>query len=75
MRQVDYKVLLQPDPDGGYVVFCPVLPGCYSQGDSIQEALLNIKEAIELCIEDMKEHHEAIPDSSATLIGSVLVEQ
>lgn len=55
------------------MVECPSLPGCYSQGGTIDEALANIKEAIELCLEDMKVNNERIPDPSKTLIGSVLV--
>ena len=71
----DFKVLLEPDKeDGGYVVSCPALIGCFSQGDTIEEALENIREAILLCIEDMQEQGEPIPDPSVTLIGSVLVE-
>ncbi len=48
----DYKVFLEKDPDGGYVVVCPSFQGCYSQCETIGEALDNIKEAIEICIED-----------------------
>jgi len=53
MKVYDFKVLLEPDETGGYAVSCPALPGCHSQGDTIEEALSNIKEAIELCLEDM----------------------
>jgi predicted RNase H-like HicB family nuclease len=71
----DFKVLLEPDEEaGGYVVSCPALIGCFSQGDTIEEALENIREAILLCIEDMQAHGEPIPDPSPTLIGSVVVE-
>jgi len=74
MTNYDFKVVLEPDAEsGGYVVKCPSLPGCYSQGETIDEALANIKEAIELCLEDMKAHNERIPDPSKTLVGSVLV--
>ena len=73
MKVYDFKVLLEPDETGGYVVTCPALPGCYSQGDSVDEALRNIKEAIELCLEDMGARGEAIPDSSGTLVGTVVV--
>jgi len=52
MKTYDFKVILEPDETGGYVVSCPSLPGCYSQGDTIEEALENIKEAIALCLED-----------------------
>ena len=52
MKTYDFKVILEPDETGGYVISCPSLPGCYSQSDSIEEALGNIKEAIALCLED-----------------------
>jgi antitoxin HicB len=73
MKAFDFKVLLEPDEDGGYVVVCPSLPGCYSQGETIEQALANIREAIELCLEDMQEHGEPVPDPSNVLIGSVVV--
>jgi antitoxin HicB len=67
-------VLLEPDQEtGGYVVSCPALPGCYTQGDTIDEALENIEEAILLCLEDMMAQGQAIPDMSKTLISSVAV--
>jgi len=75
MKVYDFKVILEPDPDGGYVVTCPSLPGCHSQGNTVQEALTNIKEAIELVLEDMKAHGESIPDPSQVLVGSVVVTQ
>ena len=75
MKALDFKVLLEPDEDGGYVVVCPSLPGCYSQGETVEEALANIREAIELCIEDLQENGEPVPDPSNVLIGSVVVNQ
>ena len=51
----DFNVFLEPDDAyGGYVVVCPSIPGCYSQGKSVSEALANIREAIDLCLEDMQ---------------------
>ncbi len=51
-----FKVVLEKDEEvGGYVVSCPSLPGCYSQGDTIEEALENIKEAIQACLESLAE--------------------
>ena len=44
-------VVLEPSDEGGYSVFVPTLPGCISQGDSREEALTNIREAIERCLE------------------------
>ena len=47
-----FRILLKPDfEDGGFNVSCPSLPGCHSQGDTVEEALINIREAIELCLE------------------------
>ncbi len=56
-----YTVVLQRENDGGYVVSVPALPGCVSQGDTREEALKNIGEAIELYLEDVKAAGEPIP--------------
>ena len=45
------KVVLEPSEDGGYTVYVPSLPGCVSEGDTLDEALQNIKEAIALYLE------------------------
>jgi predicted RNase H-like HicB family nuclease len=74
MNAFDFKVFLERDEDyGGYVVVCPSLQGCYSQGKTVEEALANIREAIELCLEDMDSKGESIPNPGNILIGSVLV--
>jgi len=49
------KVVLERAEEGGYVVYVPSLPGCVSQGETREEALRNIKEAIELYLADIKE--------------------
>jgi predicted RNase H-like HicB family nuclease len=56
------QVILIPDETGGYIVEVPSLPGCYSQGETVDEALENIREAIELHIEAMVEAGERVPD-------------
>jgi len=73
MKVYDFKVILEPDEEGGYVISCPTLPGCYTQGDTIDEALENIKEAILLCLEDLQAQNQPIPDTSKVLISSVAV--
>ncbi|MGB5770304.1 MAG: type II toxin-antitoxin system HicB family antitoxin [Crocosphaera sp.] len=45
------NVILEPSDEGGYTVYVPSLPGCISEGDNIEDALNNIKEAIELYLE------------------------
>jgi predicted RNase H-like HicB family nuclease len=56
-----YTVILQREEDGGYVATVPALPGCVSQGNSREEILTNIEEAIELYLEDVKTAGESIP--------------
>ncbi len=46
-----YRVLIEKGEDFGYVAHCPAIPGCHSQGDTIEEAIENIKDAIKSCIE------------------------
>ena len=55
------QIILYPGEDGYWVAECPSLPGCISQGKTKEEAIANIKEAIELYIEDMIENGEAMP--------------
>lgn len=59
------QVILIPDESGGYVAEVPSLPGCYSQGETEEEALANIKEAIELHIESMIDAGEEVPEDVA----------
>lgn len=56
------QVLLYQDEDGYWVVEVPSLPGCLSQGKTEAEALTNIKEAIELYIDVLKEQGKPIPE-------------
>ena len=57
-----FKVVVEEDiEDGGYIVHCPALKGCWSQGDTIEEALKNIKEAIVGYLKTLNE--KAMPDA------------
>jgi predicted RNase H-like HicB family nuclease len=56
-----YTVVLEHEPDGGYVVSVPALPGCVTQGDTREEALTNVREAIALYIEDCQAAGEVVP--------------
>lgn len=60
MADYTFDIVLTPADEGGFVVDCPALPGCTTQGESHDEAVANIREAIELVIEDMRESGEAI---------------
>ncbi|HNQ30490.1 MAG TPA: type II toxin-antitoxin system HicB family antitoxin [Methanolinea sp.] len=51
-----FKVVITPDSeDGGFIVSCPSLPGCHSQGETIEEALENIRDAISGCVAALNE--------------------
>lgn len=57
------KVILEPSDEGGYTVYVPSLPGCISEGNTREEALPNIREAIELYLEPTEDDH--IPQEKA----------
>lgn len=65
--QYNYKLLLRKEPEGGYTVFVPSLPGCITYGDNVDEAITMATEAIELYIEELKDHRETITDDSNLL--------
>jgi predicted RNase H-like HicB family nuclease len=71
IRQImRFTVVLEKDEDGVYVATVPALPGCISDGNSVEEAMSNIKEAIRGFIEDMKADGETIPHD-IDIIGNV----
>ena len=68
-----YRVLIEQDEDGAFVVQVPALPGCISQGSSRDEALTNIREAIEGYLESLRAHDEPIPPAISDEIVEVVV--
>lgn len=71
MKQLTYRVLLTPEPEGGYTASVPTLPGCITYGETVDEAMSMAKEAVELYIESLVAHNEPIPDESNTLEYSI----
>lgn len=69
-----YKIHLHKDPEGGYTVSVPALPGCITYGENVDEAIAMAKEAIELYIEELQERGETVPDDSNTLEYSLNLE-
>lgn len=59
-----YTVILERESDGGFVASVPVLPGCASQGDTWTEAMHNIKEAVEVYLEDCAAAGDPVPNQS-----------
>ena len=60
----DYKftVVVERDEDGLYIASVPLLQGCYTQGETYEECLANIREVLELCLGFRKERGEEIPE-------------
>ena len=67
------QVILHPAEEGGYWVEVPSLPGCVSQGDTREEALANIKEAIELFVEALEEIGEEVSPADHFIVETVEV--
>lgn len=59
-----YTVILEQEPDGGFVAIVPALPGCVTQGDTRDEALVNVREAMELYIEDCVAAGDPVPSEA-----------
>ncbi|MSQ25392.1 MAG: type II toxin-antitoxin system HicB family antitoxin [Dehalococcoidia bacterium] len=65
MTEYKYTVVVEQDENGVYIASVPVLQGCYTQGDTYEEALENIKDAIKLYIESLREVGDPIPVNAA----------
>lgn len=59
-----YSIVLEPDPDGGFTVTVPALPGCITQGETPDECVANAQEAIALYLEDLVASGEPIPEET-----------
>ena len=57
------KVILKPSEEGGYTTIVPALPGCVSEGNTREEAIKNIRQAIELCLEPVEDDSISTSDS------------
>ncbi len=72
MKQITLPIVVEADSDG-YFVSCPSLQGCYSQGDTYEEAVKNIKDAIRLHVEDRLAGGEEIPEHVSVSLSTVEV--
>ncbi|MCX8103948.1 MAG: type II toxin-antitoxin system HicB family antitoxin [Candidatus Bipolaricaulota bacterium] len=70
---MEYTVILHRAEEGGYWVEVPALPGCFSQGETVEEALEKVREAIESHLLALKEDRQKIPRDEGILLGRVEV--
>lgn len=71
---MDYAVVIHKAEEGGYWAEVPALPGCYTQGETVDETLTNVVEAIELHIEVMREDGMPLPEPDAVRIETITVD-
>ena len=69
----NYTVILKKEAEGGYTVIVPTLPGCITYGKNVEEAKKMAIEAIELYLENLRDHDEEIPEENGTLYAQVSV--
>jgi predicted RNase H-like HicB family nuclease len=72
-ESISYTVFYEQAPEGGWVASVPALAGCHTQGESLEDAGRNVKEAIELYLESLVAHGDEIPVEGRSLQGRVSV--
>ena len=63
------QVVIEMDEDGKYVAWCPALKACYTQGDTFEEAMENVRDVIEMCLEELREEKGRIDLRYPEVIG------
>jgi predicted RNase H-like HicB family nuclease len=72
MQRLTFPVILERD-ECGYFVSCTALQGCYSQGETYEEAMANIKDAVRLHVQDRLANGEEIPEAASVSLSTVEV--
>jgi len=72
-QHINYRILLTKEPEGGYTVNVPALPGCITYGENMEDAVAMARDAISLYLESLVAHGEPIPTEENTFEYSVTV--
>ncbi|MDP3778541.1 MAG: type II toxin-antitoxin system HicB family antitoxin [bacterium] len=75
LSHLQYNVVLRPEPEGGFTVIVPALPGCVTYGRDLSEAKKMAIDAIEGYLASLEKHHEPIPSEDKSLITSVRIKR
>ena len=67
-----YTAIFEPAEEGGYVVYVPALPGCVTEGDTLEKSMEMVKDAIIGYIASLKKHNEPIPEENGPSLVSVI---
>jgi len=74
MKKLSYRIILRPEPEGGFTVIVPSLPGCITYGETINEAKKMALDAIKAYLESLKKHNEPIIDDSEILESTLSIQ-
>ena len=74
MRILNYNIFLRPEPEGGYTVFVPSLPGCITYGKGIAEARAMAQDAIRGYLHVLRQEGESIPTDDQSIVASVQIQ-
>jgi predicted RNase H-like HicB family nuclease len=68
-----FTIVIESDETGGYYAFCPTLPGCYSQGETLEETKRNLREAIQYHLESLLKDGASLPAEREEFVGTIQV--
>lgn len=71
MKNLHYNLIFRPEPEGGFTVIVPILPGCVTYGKNLKEAKEMAKDAIQGYIASLEKHKEPIPNDNNIFITSI----
>ena len=74
MKKYLLQVVVEQDEDGMYIADCPALQGCYTQGKTFEEAMKNIKDVIQMCLEELKGEKKKVDLRYPEVIGTKWIE-
>ena len=73
MADLTYRIILRPEPEGGFTVTVPALPGCVTYGSTLEEANAMAADAVRVYLESMRKHAEPVIDDIGTFEGQLIV--
>ena len=73
-KSYEVQVVIELDEDGKYVAWCPALEACYTQGDTFEEAMENIRDVVSMCLEELKGSKKTLALSYPEVIGTRRIE-
>jgi len=75
MKQLNYTLIIKPEPEGGFTVTVPALPGCVTYGATVEEAKTMAADAIGAYLTSLRKHREPIPHDIGSFVTTLTVRQ